>query len=228
MTTARHHDDSTPQRLLSAAAEVFAAKGYRAGTIAEICRRAGANIAAVNYYFRNKQTLYVQAWRRSFERSLEAHPPDAGIPADAPVEQRLRGRILALMQRVADPATHEFEIVQKEVASPTGLLAEVMRESIQPIRQAFGELMREMLGADAPEEQVLLCQRSIHAQCFHPLMRQRHRRAFGRGGQDDGLRGLDVSVEAMADHVFRFSLAGIRDIRRQIQRDRPRDVEQHA
>ncbi|MBW2127416.1 MAG: helix-turn-helix transcriptional regulator [Deltaproteobacteria bacterium] len=36
------------------ACEVFAEKGYRAATIADICGRAKANVAAVNYYFGDK------------------------------------------------------------------------------------------------------------------------------------------------------------------------------
>ena len=41
----------TRERLLSAAGDVFVEKGFRDATVAEICARAGANIAAVNYYF---------------------------------------------------------------------------------------------------------------------------------------------------------------------------------
>ena len=53
--------------LLKVACKVFADKGYRKATIAEICKRAGVNIAAVNYYFRSKERLYVEAWRAAFK-----------------------------------------------------------------------------------------------------------------------------------------------------------------
>ena len=45
-------------RLLESAGQVFAEKGYEKSTIREICERAKANIAAVNYYFRDKEGLY--------------------------------------------------------------------------------------------------------------------------------------------------------------------------
>ncbi len=76
----------TCQRLLDAACAVFAEKGYHEATIAEICEKAGANIAAVNYHFGGKETLYVRAWKLAFERSLAAHPPDGGVPPEAPPE----------------------------------------------------------------------------------------------------------------------------------------------
>ncbi|MGQ9671001.1 MAG: TetR family transcriptional regulator, partial [Desulfosoma sp.] len=50
---------ATRARLLDAACDVFAEKGYRGARLADICRRAGANIAAVNYHFGDKASLYV-------------------------------------------------------------------------------------------------------------------------------------------------------------------------
>ena len=205
------------EQLVETACEIFADKGYRDATVAEICKRAGANVAAVNYYFGNKETLYAEAWRMAFHRSLQAHPPDGGVPSDASAEQRLRGRILAAMQRLADPKSHEFEIIRKELANPTGLLAELIRKSIEPLRRELGSIIRELLGECASEQQVLLCQMSIRAQCFDMMIREQHRRMFKVNGMKTNLLPVEVKIEDIADHVMRFSLAGIREIRRQIE-----------
>src|SRR5512136_1741925 len=92
----------TQKNLLVAAGDVFAAKGYRDTTIAEICKRAGANIAAVNYHFGNKKNFYVETWRHCFSESVRAHPPDGGVDAGAPPEQRLQGQVKALLSRISD------------------------------------------------------------------------------------------------------------------------------
>jgi AcrR family transcriptional regulator len=217
MNSVKKQDICTRERLLEGACEIFAKKGYRDATVADICERAGANVAAVNYHFGDKETLYIEAWHLAFHKSLEAYPPDGGISSDAPAEERFRGRIFAAMQRFAYPENYEFEIMLKELTTPTGLLTEVMRESIEPLRREFGCIVRELLGKYASEQQVQLCQMSVMAQCFNLTFRKRHRKALSETGIKTDLPADNLKIEEIADHIIRFSLAGIREIRRQIE-----------
>jgi TetR/AcrR family transcriptional regulator, regulator of cefoperazone and chloramphenicol sensitivity len=217
MNSVKKQDICTRERLLESACEVFAKKGYRDATIADISERAGTNIAAVNYHFGDKETLYVEAWRLAFHKSLEAYPPDGGISSDAPAEERFRGRIFATMQRFAYSKNYEFEIMSKEFATPTGLLAEVMRESVEPLRREFGSIVRELLGEHASEQQVQLCQMSVMTQCFNLMFHQQYRKSLAEAGIKADLTPDNVKIEMIADHITRFSLAGIREIRRQIE-----------
>lgn len=50
--------ENTKQRLLLAALRAFADNGFSGASIREICADAGANIAAVNYHFSSKESLY--------------------------------------------------------------------------------------------------------------------------------------------------------------------------
>jgi AcrR family transcriptional regulator len=221
MRKPRIDGQETRLQLLKSASEVFAAQGFRNATIAEICSKAKANTAAANYHFGSKETLYVESWRFAFEQSLRTYPPDGGLTEDSPVEERLRGRILAIMRRIVDPRSHELDIVYKETANPTGLLAGVIQQALEPIFRGFTLIIRELLGPEATEQQVLLCLMSIRAQCFGPLMRERRRKLDSSGPLPPSKDPVMEDVETLADHVTRFSLAGIRAVRQLIECQRP-------
>jgi len=219
------HTSGTRKRLLEAAGAVFAEKGYHHATVAEICDRAGANIAAVNYYFRSKENLYVEAWREAFRRSVEAHPPAGGVADDAPPEERLRGRIRALVERVADPGSIEFEIVHKELANSTGLLSGPMSEAIEPIRRGMSGVIREVLGPQPSDEALRLCEMSVMTSCIHFLMPNRLRRSLPEGARLPGPPQLEMDPETIVEHIYRFSLAGLREVRRRVESPAPAETE---
>ncbi|MBN2646055.1 MAG: CerR family C-terminal domain-containing protein [Desulfuromonadaceae bacterium] len=200
---------TTKEKLLSVAIEVFVEKGYRDATLAEICRRAGANGAAVNYHFGSKETLYQEAWRCAFAASVQAHPQDGGVPGDSPATERLRGQIRALIKRIADDSSRDFFISQMELANPTGLLAEVMRSQLIPLREKTLALMRELLGPQASEQQVMFCEMSVISMCFHPMLMRRLHQKTPQVALPSALEDLDAFIE----HVMQFSLAGIAAIK---------------
>ena len=205
MKTPRKCTEKTCKNLLAAAVDVFAEKGYRDATIAEISGRAEANIAAVNYHFGDKETLYREAWRYAFSESIKAHPADAGFSDASPSEERLKGQILSLIHRIHDKKNKEFLIVLKEFANPTGLLDEIMREMLLPMQKRMRGLIRELLGQQASDMQIQFCEVSIISQCVNPMV-------LGRRGHAEGPPGI-TNLNAYADHVVQFSLAGIRKIK---------------
>ena len=68
------------QRIVEAAGRIFADSGYKHTTIRTICRQAGVNVAAVNYYFGGKKNLYLAVLRALRTRVLEKHPMNLDVP----------------------------------------------------------------------------------------------------------------------------------------------------
>ena len=203
----------TRERLLESASEVFAAKGYSRGTVKEICERAGANIAAVNYYFGSKEDLYAEAWRRAFHESLEKHPPDGGVPEEAPPEERLKGRVRALVNSIADDDDRAFLMAHKEMSSPTCLLEDVKKECVRPLQEAMSSLVHELLGPRATDQQVQFCTLSVVSQCIGVIRRLRHSQMHGEEVPEVA-EDIIRKIDDYAEHVARFSLAGIKATRR--------------
>ncbi|MDR2017567.1 MAG: CerR family C-terminal domain-containing protein [Syntrophobacterales bacterium] len=214
MKILRKDAEQTRQSLLAAGSAIFADKGYRDTTIAEICERAKANIAAVNYHFGDKETLYRESWRHAFLKSIATHPPDGGVAEDAPPEDRLRGQIAAILHRVADQESKEFLILLKEFANHTGLLKDLVLEEVRPIRIRMEAVLRQILGERASKVQVRFCTISILTQCINAIVAGLTRTQ----GWEDEAESLKIdNIEEFIDHVVGFSLGGIASIRKTLQ-----------
>src|SRR5438552_13996483 len=92
----------TRQRLLEAAGEVFAEHGYRRATVRDIVTRAGANIAAVNYHFGDKEGLYVAVLQHYAKESLTRHPPHGGLHPEASPDEQLHAFVRSFLLRIFD------------------------------------------------------------------------------------------------------------------------------
>src|SRR5437899_11659300 len=96
----RDETPETRQRLLEAAGEVFAERGFRDATIREICERAKANIAAVHYHFGDKEELYAAVF--TYARSCAVAQFDEQVTPGIPAEERLRVFVRAVLTRFFD------------------------------------------------------------------------------------------------------------------------------
>lgn len=198
--------DDTRSRLLDAAGNVFAEKGFEAATVRDICRAAEvANIAAVNYYFGDKSSLYQQAVRVAFKGSGDI-PTIPEWPADAPAALKLRmyleqfARVLIGDHR---PAWH-YRLMAREVAQPTEGCSAFVRDFAGPHFNLLRELLRGVLPAGTPKQRLDLTALSMIGQVIH------HRCAATiiqlMVGEDEA---KTYDAETVGRHVADFSLAAL-------------------
>ena len=202
----------TRNELLRAASEAFAEKGYRDTTVAEICQRAGSNLAAVNYHFRGKDELYALVWRNALEEALRVYPPDGGLPDDASPEQRLRALIYSILHRIMDDGQLGYagQILLQEMSNPTNVIRQIRRDMIRPLREHTRQVIMELLGPDADNRQIGLCQMSVIHQCLAIGFRKGKLPPYIIEGKP-----TSELIDALVEHITRFSLAGIEAVRRE-------------
>ena len=87
-----------------------------------------------------------------------------------------------------------------------------MHSTIESERQTTLALVRELLGENASEQAVCLCEMSLMSQCFGPMLHLR-RGKMPPGAPRPPAPLAELSVEQLADHIVQFTLAGIRGIR---------------
>ncbi|HEY4310402.1 MAG TPA: CerR family C-terminal domain-containing protein [Pirellulales bacterium] len=197
--------DDTKNRLLEAAGETFAARGYESATVREICERAGANLASVNYYFGDKQRLYIDAVRQAQCVCVEQVPTPEWDP-DLPPVERLRTYIHTMLSRmlyVERPAWH-LGLMLRELANPTGACVAVVDDYIRPMAEELERILVDLLPDGTPRPQAYLTGFSIVGQClFYYVHRPIAEQLIGV----DEYRQL--SIDRLADHIARFSLAAL-------------------
>ena len=203
--------------LLEAAGEVFAEKGFAKATVRAICDRAGVNVAAINYYFRDKEGLYREAIKHWSEISRQKYPPDLGLGAQPTAEERLRAFIRSFLFRMLDksrPGWHG-KLLAREMVEPTGTLDELVESAYRPMNERLRGIVRELGRGRLNPREVQLCARSILGQCvYYRLARPVIVRL------DPGETFEAADVERLAAHVTRFSLAAIRALTRKKGTDR--------
>ena len=208
MDTLPADNSETRDRLMAAAGEVFAEHGFRDATVREICQRAGANVASVNYHFGDKRRLYAAVIRDAQCAAISKYPSDFGLEPGSTVEQRLHAFVRAFFFRIFDegrPAWHG-KLIAREIADPTDALDGIVDEGIRPHFMALRAIVTDLLGGGTPDPDCLrYCAWSVVGQClfyFHarPIIRRLHpAQSFG-----------PADIEALVRHVTAFSLAGIR------------------
>jgi AcrR family transcriptional regulator len=203
--------EPTREKLLAVAGPVFAARGYRATTIREICIKAGANIAAVNYHFGDKLGLYCEVVQQS-ARLAEFQAAQIVIDQNAPPEAILRALIRARLYSLfrGDRPDWHFRILAQELAQPTPALRRLVNKAGRPMFERVLELIGGMIGLPASDETTRLCAISALGQIMvyalaSPLVTAVWPQ-FERTAEQ---------VERVADHIANFSLAYIQAFRAQ-------------
>lgn len=201
--------EETRHRLLNAAGEIFSEKGYQKSTIREICAKAQANLAAVNYHFGGKKGLYEALLEHCHQEGLRRHPPESEMFADAP-EQALYVFILSFLKRTLgrDTPAWSTKLMAREMADPSPALTRLVSASVRPNLDRLMHIIARIMGRDAASEDVRRCSLSVVGQCQHYY---RCRAAIESLFPD---MTWDASgIEKLAGHILSFSLAAIRNYR---------------
>jgi AcrR family transcriptional regulator len=196
--------DQTRERLIEAAGEIFAEVGFKSATVREICQRGKANVAAINYHFGDKQSLYYEAVRA-------AHCSGPGLtnvvwPPEMAPQEKLRVFIKKWLEHYLDssrPSWH-MRLMLREMSDPTEACEKLVQDYIRPMANVLREIVRELMPPEHLERNGMLVGFSIIGQClFYKINRP----------IVELLMGLDefnkLTIDVLAEHISTFSLAAL-------------------
>ena len=198
--------DDPRVRILSAAGQEFAEKGYEAATVRDICTAAGVNGAAVNYYFGDKQRLYIESVKHAHRERVRQVPPPNWLPG-IPPETKLRDFVGSMIERMLgfDQPPWQVRLMLREILHPTDACRELVEDYIRPHFTMLVDILDELAAGSLSEAELRRVGLSVVGQCF---LYRAAGDVVGMLIPTDEIDRLHAP-EQLADHVTAFSLAAL-------------------
>jgi AcrR family transcriptional regulator len=200
----REDDLQTRQRLRDVATRLFGAHGFAHTTIRDISREARANVAAVNYHFRDKRGLYREVLESVFDavrtRTERAMREGAGRSAEEKLQAYIRVHCDAILG-TTDPSPLQ-QLMHRELQEPVLGVETLIDGTLKPRFEYLFAVIGEILDLPPDDRRVKLAAISIHGLILmfrrNPIVER-----FG-----ERMR-LDFTPEQITEHVVAFSLAAV-------------------
>lgn len=133
------------EKILCAASELFAERGYAATTVREIAARAGCTKPALYYYFQGKEALFIETLR--FESDWVAGTMAEVVSADQPMRDRLIGGMQLFLDQFSKNARGMRLLMRAELWPDEGQ----PEYDFQSLRARLFEMVKSILEAGVRE-----------------------------------------------------------------------------
>jgi len=207
----------TRQRLIDVATRQFAERGFKRVTVRDISHEARANVAAVNYHFRDKLGLYREVLDGAAAVILELTEAAIQAGAGRSPEDKLRAYIRVHCERIFSMGGFNelHRLIHREMEEPTPLLESVIDKVFRPRFEYLTSVVADLLGFAPNDVRSVHCAMSVH---MHVVM-------FRPSPVVDRL-GPQVkrffTVENVIEHITAFAFNGIAAYQRGRKKGRPR------
>jgi len=200
-----NRDLETRDRLLKAAARLFAERGFKDVTVRAICTAAKANVAAVNYHFGDKVGLYREVLQVAIDALRETNDAARAAGAGQPPEQQLRRYLVVFLQHVLSPQYDTVHrLIQREIDHPTPAMDALVEQAARPRLEYLAGVVAAMTGSDRSDPEVLYCVGAILSQTIMYVRMNPIARRLGFT-----FTPTKPNIEAAAEHIAAFSIGGI-------------------
>ena len=137
---------SSKDRILESAVLLFEANGFEGASVRAICAEAGANIAAINYYFGSKEALYGEVVKHVFLSSerTESMPLLKHNPSE-PIAQLCAWVEWHVARYLPRHNSTLATFIRRELANPSPLLQEIVDVTVLRSLEALKEILSAIL-----------------------------------------------------------------------------------
>ncbi|MBI3782786.1 MAG: CerR family C-terminal domain-containing protein [Deltaproteobacteria bacterium] len=155
--------EATRERLLQAAANLFAERGFHGTTARDIAGRGAVNLAAGHYHFGSKKDLYLEVLRAEFSKVRRELSRRRVIRPPAELDRLSRPQLMKLLltrtevmmaMLIGPPPSLHSTLMQREMCDPSEALPVIVAEFIQPMMEELEQILQRLapgIGAEVVE-----------------------------------------------------------------------------
>lgn len=195
----------TRAALIEAAAPLFASVGFDAARTRDIADKAKANVSAINYHFGSKMGLYQAVIKAQAEEMNASFPLETESVRQEDPATRLHWLVHNLLRRVvAKHEDHRLKVCVREFVEPTEALDFLVKEIVSQHFSIMRSVVSAVLGEPVDDQTLNRFTVSLVSQCFHYGMAEPMLVRLGVT-----IPHTEDEINELAEHIVRFSLAGI-------------------
>jgi len=202
----------------------MAAVGFDRALGKDICRRAGLNNAAINYYFGGMEGLCLAVMAEAEKRLVTLETLQTVVAAREKPEDQLQGIFELLLTTAMNPPSSSWvvRVFLQHLVSPSPLLEPMIKKNFLVRIGILRQIVSDILGLPADHPAVAGSCVHVIGPCFFMLFLDRSllKRAF------PGLGLSPENVPALVERMICHALAGLRAVaRHSVKNDRRRQAD---
>lgn len=196
---------TTKERILAAAVVLFESNGFGGASVRAICAKADANIAAINYYFGSKESLYGEVVKRVFQSGEDSKTmPLLSDNPSKPIDQLCAWIDWHINRYLLERNSTLATFIRRELASPSPLLQEIVDVTILPSFVALRDIVTAIVPESTSKDEVSLHCLQINGPTMVAAILQ------PINSRMPGFQTSDISAELVIRQAQTWALAGLK------------------
>lgn len=199
----RSDGEATRTRILEAAGELFATKGYAESSNKAIATLAQVDLASINYHFGNRSGLYQTVLTEAYSQLINIADLRRLVGSEVPPATKLRVLIEQVVERATqEPRSWQSRVLAREVLSPTSHLQTLFQDEALPKMALLMALFSQITQIPKEDPALIRCLLSVMAPCLMLMV-------GGRSLPGPCKEVSQMPSKTVVDHLYHFAMGGL-------------------
>jgi TetR/AcrR family transcriptional regulator len=150
-------EDKSPreakEKLLLAAAQLFAERGFAGVSIREVATAAGVNSALISYHFGGKEGLYEAVVTAQFERVISRF--EKMVATEGTPQEKIKMYADLIRSNHTEDQPLMARLIQGELSSPTSCMENVIKKNVSRMARLVTGIIKEGMDSGAFRNDIL-------------------------------------------------------------------------